>query len=170
MPVRTIKVEGPVILDWGNGIRFQLTPLLEAASASEGGKRRGRKPNPATQAVIDAMQADAAKGAPRSRAEYLSILEEAGHKGTATAGIIIAREAKRAFGHTLGRAKETGRGGGGRKASPLSAQLREKLQQDKAGEGLRDPAHYVRWLVDKSNLGLKRVRPVVYRELRAAKA
>jgi hypothetical protein len=124
---RTIRVTGPIILDFGNGLRMQLSPLPSGHAGADpvaSGKRRGRKPSPATQALIDAMQADAASEAPRSRAEYLKVLEDAGHKSATTASLIIAREAKRAFGKPLGRGK----------GAPI-----------------------------------KRVRPVVYRELRAAK-
>jgi hypothetical protein len=119
------------------------------------------------------MQADAAAGRPRSYADYRDLLRKAGNRSETSAQFIVAREAKRIFGRTLGRGgkgrRNAGKGGGGRKPSPLSVMLREKIQTDKGGEGLRDASHYVRWLVDKAGIGLKKARPVVYRELRAAR-
>lgn len=128
----------------------------------------GRRPSPATQALREAMEKDALEGQPRSRADYLAILQKAGGpKSDNAAGIIVNREAKRAFGQPLGRAKGTQKRGGGRQASPATEALRAKLQADAAGEGLRDASYYVRWLQDQPGgaIGLKRARPLVYREL-----
>lgn len=124
----------------------------------------------------EAMQADAQANRPRTRAVYLALLGEAGGPSSANAaGIIVNREAKRAFGRPLGpgkaKAGKAGRRGGGRQASPATVALRAKLQADKAKGDLRDPPHYVRWLVDQPGIkmGLKQARPVVYRELRQAR-
>lgn len=168
-----VKVSGPIVLDFGNGMRFQLIPEGPPMGTTDA-KRPGRKPSPATVALVQAMQNDAAAGRTRSREAYMQILRDAGLKGAdANAKIIIAREAKRAFGRSLGRTKskrvQKGPRGGGRTAAPFTVMLREKLQADKAGEGLRDAGHYIRWLADKAGIGLKRGRPVVYRELRAAR-
>jgi len=177
-----LHVNGPIILDWGNGIRLQLSPAgavqpLPASPAVSTKGRAGRKPSPATVALISAMQADSAAGRPRSRAAYVQVLKAQGHKGSdASAGAIVAREAKRVFGKPLGRGKKgrkgPGRRGGGRQASPATAMLREKLKLDRAGEGLRDATYYTRWVVDQkgAGIGLKGARPIVYRELRQAKA
>ena len=169
---KVVKVNGPITLDFGNGMRFQL--VREAAvSVASSGARRGRKPSPATQALVQAFAGDIAAGNVRARTEYLAILRNAGHKGSdASAGVIINREAKRVFGKPLGRggkARANGKGKQGNPASSMTTLLRDRLQADKAAGALRDAAHYTRWLVDKSNIGLKRVRPVVYRELRAVR-
>lgn len=177
-----LHVTGPVVLDWGNGVRIQISPA-GIASAHAGAspvasprKAAGRPPSPTTMRLREAMQADAQGGRPRSRQDYLEVLKGAGGPASANAaGIIVNREAKRIFGRPLGRGKaKAGRRGGrkgGRQASPGTAALRAKLQADKGGGGLRDPPHYVRWLVDQPGvkMGLKQARPVVYRELRAAR-
>lgn len=182
--VTVLKVEGPVVLDWGNGVRIQLSPAgiasppTGAASASPGPRRTaGRPPSPATMRLREAMQTDAQANRPRTRAEYLALLGEAGGpRSPNAAGIIVNREAKRTFGRPLGRGKAKARKAGGRDgrkrgrhASPGTVALREKLQADKAKGELRDPSHYVRWLVDQPGvkMGLKQARPLVYRERRA---
>ena len=115
------------------------------------------------------MKADGST--PRTRADYLEVLRGAGHKGSPnSAALIVNREAKRAFGKPLPRRQQAGprlRTHSGRQASPATSMLREKLAEDKAGSGLREATHYVRWLVDKANVGIQKARPVVYRELRA---
>jgi len=139
--------------------------------ARQGG---GRRPSPATVVLREAMVKDAQAGQSRSRADYLAILREAdGPESDNAAGIIVNREAKRAFGHPLPRTKKVGgrkKGGGrvgGRQASPATSGLRERLQQDQEAGEVRNAAHYMRWLADKHSLGLKRARPLVYRELAA---
>jgi hypothetical protein len=175
-----LKVTGPVVLDWGNGIRLQISPAgavgpgLPGAPAKPKG-RAGRKPSPATVALQAAMAEDAQTGRQRSRSAYIQVLKEHGHKASAaSASVIVSREAKRAFGKPLGRGRKGRRGkagrGGGRVASPATAHLREKIGDDKAKGDLRDTGHYVRWLVDKAGIGLKKARPIVYRELRQAKS
>jgi hypothetical protein len=175
-----LHVTGPVVLDWGNGVRIQLSPagIVVAAGRQVPMPTKGtpgRKPSPATVKLRETMQADAAAGTQRSRADYLTILTEAGGpKSSNAAGIIVNREAKRAFGHPLGRAKTRKARGrkGGRQASPVTVLLREKLHADKTDGGLRDAPHYVRWVVDQPGvkMGLKQARPIVYRELRVARS
>jgi hypothetical protein len=161
-------------------MRIQLSPVgmaqeLPGALPSKPPRgKAGRKPGPATVKLIQAMQADAQAGAPRSRVEYISLLQAAGGPKTPNgAGLIVLREAKRIFGGPLGRGKkaQSSRRGAGRQASPATAVLREKLKADKAAGPLREPVHYIRWLVDQPGvkIGLKGARPIVYRELRAAK-
>ena len=176
---QVFHVTGPITLDWGNGMRLTLSPAGMAvgvapvtAVAPRG--RPGRKPSPATQAHVSAMQAD--DGKPRSRAAYLTVLREAGHQGSDnSASLIVNREAKRVFGGPLGRGrrgKKPARGRkAGRQASPATSLLRAKLAADKAGPGLRDAPHYLRWVVDQPGvkMGLKQAKPIVYRELRAAR-
>jgi len=68
------------------------------------------------------------------------------------------------------RRRPVGKGGPrGRKPSPATTMLREKLAKDKDAKTLREAAFYIRWVVDKANVGLKQAQPVVYRELRAIK-
>ena len=168
--MRVVRVTGPVVLDLGNGARLRIVPEVRGRASSA---PRGRPPSAATQALIDAMQRDRAAGRARARAEYLAVLARAGHKGSPqSASLIVLREAKRIFGRPLGRRGRragTRAPGGGRKPGPATRLLRERLAKDKAAGTLHDAAHYVRWLVEKSNQGMKRVRPVVYRELRALK-
>ena len=179
-----LRVDGPVVLDWGNGVRIQISPagiashpVASPASASPR-KAAGRPPSPATLKLREAMQADAQAHRPKTRAAYLQLLADAGGPSSPNAaGIIVNREAKRAFGKPLGRGKGKAQWGakgrkGGRQASPGTVALREKLQADKSNGGLRDAPHYVRWLVDQPGvkMGLKQARPVAYRELRQARA
>jgi len=198
--MKTIKLDGPVILDWGNGMRIQLSPAgidspaaktratrtTRTARAAKG--RPGRKPSPATQAVIDAMEADHAAGKQRGRDAYLQVLQSAGYDGSpAAASQILAREAQRVFGTTLGRAKakkaarkaakrgakkKGAQGGGaGRQPSKETVLVRQKVGKDAEAGVLNDATHYVRWLVKQpgTKIGLKGARPIVYRELRKAR-
>ena len=146
-------------------------PTNEAAR-----KAPGRKPSPATTALREAMLKDQQAGGPRPRSDYLAILREAGGPSSDNAaGIIVNREAKRIFGHPLGRTRKPSpkpKGStrkAGRQASPATALLRAKLSKDAEAAEVRDAPHYVRWLVDQpdAGLGLKRARPLVYRELAA---
>jgi hypothetical protein len=124
------------------------------------------------------MERDHAAGRMGDRAQYMGVLRKTGHKGgEASAYVILNREAKRAFGRTLGRdkgLKRTPRGGAkrGRQPAPETVLLREKLAHDKAAGQLRDAKHYLTWLMDQpgTKLGIKPARPIVYRELRAIKA
>lgn len=175
-----LKLTGPITLDWGNGFRLTLSPAgiepgAKQTAAARG--RAGRKPSPATQAVVAAMQTDAGAGRQRSRSQYFGILREAGHTGSENSGgLIINREAKRVFGKSLGREKGLKRKASksgtrrGRGPAPETVLLREKLQADKASGKLRDAKHYLGWLMDQPGvkIGLKPARPIVYRELKAA--
>jgi hypothetical protein len=178
-----LHVQGPVVLDWGNGMRIQLSPVgaMGAAPIASAPSRKGagRPPSAATLALREAMVKDAKAGHPRGRADYLALLKGAGGPASPNAaGIIVNREAKRAFGHPLGRGKGASKGArkgarrGGRQASPATAALRARLAEDAAKGALRDAPFYVRWVIDQPGvkLGLKGARPIVYRELRAARA
>lgn len=173
------RVDGPIVLDWGNGFRLRISP--EGAPPATGPAatrvgRPGRKPSAATLKLIQAMEADKAAGKPGSTQGYLGILMSADSKRSeGAARQIVMREAKRIFGATLGRRNKRGgkrgRRGGGRRPNPVTVLLREKLAKDKEAGSLRDAAHYVRWVVDQpgTKIGLKGARPIVYRELRSAR-
>jgi hypothetical protein len=175
---KVLKVTGPIILDWGNGVQLQISPvgapIEKAASApAKPPGRPGRKPSPSTLALIQAMEADKAAGTPKSTQDYMAILRERDPgKSDMAARQIVMREAKRIFGQTLGRGKSSAEGrpgrSRGRQPNPITVLLREKLAEDKSSGGLRDASHYVKWAVDQPGvkLGLKGVRPIVYREFR----
>ena len=152
-PPHVLKVSGPIVIEWPDGTRIQIGPAVGAiasvAPTVPKGKA-GRKPSPATAALVSAMDEDVRAGRQGSRSEYLEILVAAGHAGSAaSAGMIVNREAKRAFGAPLGRVKKKRAnahrsGAGGRQPSPATMLLRERLQTDKASGQLLDPARYVR--------------------------
>jgi len=172
---RVLRVNGTIVLDWGNGFRLRITPEGITAPDSKRGSakgRPGRKPSAATIELIAAMQADKEMGKPGSTQDYLAVLRKADPtRSESAARQVVQREAKRVFGATLGRGKTIGkprRPGGGRQPNPLTLKLRAKLAEDKAAGSLREASHYVRWMVDSPGvkLGLKGARPIVYRELR----
>ena len=170
---QVLRVSGPIILEWPDGTKLQLSPVGTSPTQNRQSRKPGRRPSPATQALIQAMASDASGSGPRSNDEYRQLLERAGHKSKATAQGIVAREARRIFGRPLGRARKpqaraTRRG---RKPNPATLLLRERIAADKTNGTLREPPHYVRWIVDQPGIkmGLKAVRPIVYRELRAAR-
>lgn len=170
---RVIRVNGPIVIEWPDGTRIQIGPAT-TANGSGLAKKGGRPPSPATRQLVAAMTNDAANGGPRPRQDYLALLRQAGGpRSEAAAGMILRREAKRIFGRPLGRAKQSAPQpkSRGRKPNPHVVSLREKILADKSASNLRNPNHYVRWLVDQPgmSLGLKQVRPIVYRELRLAK-
>lgn len=175
--VRVIKVRGPVVLEFPDGTRVRIDPAATPKAIKAKGKP-GRPMSPATLKVRAAMQRDHSVGSMQDRNHYLGILRKGGHKGgEASAYVILNREAKRAFGRTLGRRKgltrkRTGGGKRGRHPAPETMLLREKLAHDKAAGGLRDAKHYLGWLMDQpdTKMGIKPARPIVYRELRAAKS
>lgn len=169
------------MLEFQDGTRVRIDPATAPKALKPKGKP-GRPVSPATLKVRAMMQRDHAAGAMRDRQEYLAILRKAGHKGgEASAYVILNREAKSAFGRSLGRQKGLKRksrkrarssGIGGRAPSEETVMLREKLRADKSTGKLGDAKHYLAWLMDQpgTKRGLKPVRPMVYRELRAAKS
>ena len=55
----------------------------------------------------------------------------------------------------------------GRKPRPSTVALRQKMAQDKSGDMLGAPLHYVTWLLETDeDLGRPMARTVVYRELK----
>jgi hypothetical protein len=179
---RVLRVDGPLVIEWPDGMRIRIEPGREGTSpaasgaAAEAKGRPGRKPSPATLRLIEAMQADHNSGSARSTGDYVQLLlKEDPKKSEGSARQIVLREAKRVFGGPLGRARRgtrSGRKGGGRQPGPHTAILRQRLQEDKQKGDLRDAKFYVRWLVDQPGvkMGLKGLRPLVYRELRQAKS
>lgn len=166
---RVVRVTGPLTLEFSNGFRLKLV-FEQTASPPKMASRPGRKPSPATQTVIAAMKEDGGK--PRSRADYLAMLRRAGHRGSDhSAALIVNREAKRIFGRPLGRARspEPVRRTPGRQASPATTMLRAKLADDRQRGGVAPAKTYVRWLVDHADVGIRKARPIVYRELRAVR-
>jgi hypothetical protein len=173
--VRVIKIKGTVVLEFPDGTRIRIDPA-KAAKLTKPAGRPGRPLSPATLKVRAAMQKDHGAGTMQDREHYLGVLRKAGHQGgEASAYVILNREAKQAFGRTLGRAKRLKRkprgGKRGRAPAPETVLLREKLQADKAAGKLRDAKHYLGWLMDQPGvkMGLKPAKPIVYRELRAVR-
>jgi hypothetical protein len=174
----TIRINGSAVLDFGNGIRIRIdvdprgakgAPKPEATAPA-----RGRKPSPATAALVKALHEDLVSGRQRLKADYLSVLRKAGHTGSdASANIIINRESKRVFRKPLPRARRNGSGTSpgtrGRPAANHTVVLRERLAADQQANSLREASFYVKWLIDQPDvqLGLKAARTIVYRELRA---
>lgn len=163
-------------------MRLQISPVGVAAVVTSPSvekvktrQRPGRKPSPETQALIAAMGADHAAGKPKRTSDYITLLKHADpKKSDGAASQIVRREAKRIFGSVISRApkaKASSSGQRGRKASPATGILREKLATDKASGAVRDASYYLRWLMDQKGIGvgLKGGRPIVYRELRAAR-
>ncbi|HUR24999.1 MAG TPA: hypothetical protein VM327_03170 [Candidatus Thermoplasmatota archaeon] len=118
--VRVIKVRGPVMLEFPDGTRVRIDPVSAAKTVKPKGKP-GRPMAPATLKVRAVMERDHATGHMGDRSQYLGILRKAGHQGgDASAYVILNREAKRAFGRSLGRRKglqRKVRGGGKRPAA-----------------------------------------------------
>lgn len=149
------------------------TPVGKAV-APKGNRKGGRKPGPATQALVKVLQHDAASTTRQATAIYLGVLRRAGHEGSEdSARQIVAREVRRAFSNAPAArsAKTAARVAarkGGRQVRPEVALVRAKIADDVVKGQKREATHYVRWLVDQpeNRLGLKGARPLVYRELR----
>lgn len=176
---RVVRVDENVILEFPNGTRIRIA--FERAGTDQkatGSSVRGRKPSPATKRLIEVLHQDKSAGLQRSREEYVSLLKDAGHKGSHSSGNqIVNREARRAFGKALPRrrsvrsqAAKASRGRRpGRPAAVHTVLLRDRLANDAKSASVRDASYYVKWLVDQPgvSIGLKAARPIVYRELRA---
>lgn len=177
--VRVIKVKGPVMLEFPDGTRVRIDPAKAPKLAKEPVGRPGRPLSPATVTMKAAMERDHRAGKMRDRAHYVGILREAGHQSSeASANLIVSREAKRVFGKNLHRqkglkrARKAGGGKRGRRASHETELLRAKIAADKGSGGVKESRQYLAWLMDQPGvtLGLKQARPIVYRELRAARS
>jgi site-specific recombinase XerD len=134
----------------------------------------GRQPGRDTVKLRETLQADQASDTLQPRAAYLAILGAGKSRTKHAANFILNREAKRILGRPFGAdpapvavAPVVVRKRG-RKPSPPTVVLRERLQADVGGGKVRDASHYVRWLVAKPKLKVKaeQVRPLVWRELR----
>jgi hypothetical protein len=146
---------------YGKGI--SVTPLTRAAAGHSG---KGRPPHPSTLALRERMARDKAAGRLRSASEYVAWVSSQDPKAP-RAGLqqTVYREL-RVAGGAKGRRRKAGGGARGRAPNPATLALRERLAKDRE-TGLKERAFYVRWLVEKADLGLKKARPIVYRELRA---
>jgi hypothetical protein len=158
---------------YGKGI--SVTPLGHPAARSQG---KGRPPRASTLELRERLAADHAGGRLRAASEYVDWVASRDPKAS-RAGLqqTVYREL-RAFGAKGGGRRKAkgaagpGAGSGtggtrGRAPNPATLLLREKLAKDREAGGVKEPTVYIRWLVEKSDLGLKKVRPIVYRELRA---
>lgn len=166
---------------YGKGI--SLVPLGNngakvASRATANGRGRGRPPNPSTDQLRVMLRKDAAAGKLHEASHYIDWLSGIEKKAKATTiQQTVYRELRQVRG---GKPAKRGRAGSrkakgaksdgsgpGRQPHPATLQLREKLSKDKPE--LKDASHYIRWLVDAAGIGLRQARPIVYRELRAAR-
>lgn len=141
------------------------------------GNGRGRPPRPSTLELRALLQKDAAGAGLKPAAHYIEWLVAKEPKvGRTTLQQTAYREIRAAGGAPRhnGRRKKAGKqeargAGAGRKPNEATTLLRERLHKDREAGGFQEPAAYIRYLVDKANIGIKQARPIVYRELRAAK-
>ncbi|MEA3204217.1 MAG: hypothetical protein QOI63_1897 [Thermoplasmata archaeon] len=147
---------------YGKGI--SVTPLARATPGASG---KGRPPRPSTLELRQKVAADKAAGKLRPAGDYVAWVAQRDPQAP-RAGLqqTVYREL-RAVAGSKGRRRKAGTPRG-RAPHPATVALRERLSKDKEAGPLKEPAHYIRWLVEKSDLGLKRARPIVYRELRQA--
>jgi hypothetical protein len=147
---------------YGKGL--SVTPLSRAAPGASG---KGRPPRPSTLELRERLAADKAAGKLRAARDYVEWVSARDPKAP-RAGLqqTVYREL-RALGGARGKRRRAGNGTRGRAPHPATLALRERLAKDKEAGPLKEPAHYIRWLVERSDLGLKKARPIVYRELRA---
>ncbi|HUR63910.1 MAG TPA: hypothetical protein VM241_05470 [Candidatus Thermoplasmatota archaeon] len=146
---------------YGKGI--SVTPLSRSAPGISG---KGRPPRPSTLELRQRLAADKAAGKLRAARDYVEWVAARDPKAP-RAGLqqTVYRELRAAGG-----AKGKRRKGGatrGRTPHPATLALRERLAKDKEAGPLKEPGFYIRWLVEKSDVGLKQARPIVYRELRS---
>ncbi len=142
--------------------------------ADGGGDGRGRPPRPSTLELREKLKADGEAGAIHPTGHYLEwLLEKDDDLAEATARSIVYRERRAALEAYPGaeiRKGRRGRRGGetrGRKPSPATLKLRERLEADAREGSVQDPQFYIKWLIDQDKeIGLKQARPIVYRERR----
>lgn len=146
-----------------------------AAPGRTGGRGRGRPPRPSTIELRAMLEKDAAAGGVKEASHYIEWLVGQEPKVAPTTLQQTAYREMRAIGGAprtgkgrKARAAGNGTGKRGRQPNDATVVLREKLQKD-AG-ALENATTYIRWLVDKADIGIKQARPIVYRELRAAKS
>lgn len=173
--MKTIRIRGAVKLQFEDGSTLIFSPAKPAQARSRTlDAKQGRPPSPATLALRAELEKNKVTGTVRSRAEYLQLLRDAGYKGSPSgAYLIVRREVRNILGKAIPKATKRPKSGparrGGRRAGTETELLRKRLAQDSEGSGIRDASHYVRWLVDQNGVskGLKQLRPIVYREMRA---
>jgi len=167
---------------YGKGI--SVTPLDNPGGRGSSRRGKGRPPRASTLELRERLAADHAAGKLRAARDYVDWVAErdpqasrAGLQQTvyrelrAMGGTRAGRRGSSPGRRTGKRAGATGAGAGsgrrGRAPNPATVALRERLAKDKEAGTLREAAHYLRWMVERSDLGLKKARPIVYRELRA---
>jgi hypothetical protein len=158
---------------YGRGI--SVTPLAGGAAATVSKQGKGRPPRPSTLELRARLQQDAASGHLRRAREYVDWVAQRDPKASRQGLQQTVYRELRGVGGTRGKRGRRGRGarapvkGGprGRAPHPATVALRERLDKDKVAGALHDAAYYLRWVVEKSDIGLKKARPIVYRELRA---
>jgi hypothetical protein len=159
----------------GKGVSIVPGPSTTGAT-SFGGK--GRPPRGSTLELRRLLQEDATMGAIRPARQYLDWMTD--REPTARTNSlqqIVYRELRALRAQHPGLrlpsdgtgADKAGKRGPGRRAHPVTIMLREKIARDRAAGQLREPTHYIREIVQEANIGIKRARPIVYRELRAAR-
>jgi len=159
--------KGISVIPVGGGAPRTRTPRAPGTGS------RGRPPRPSTVELRTMLAKDAGAGHLKDAVHYLDWLagKEPKVKRTTLQQTVYRELRAVGGGRPAGRRRKASSGEGGRRGRaphPATVQLREKLAKDKAGGGLQDAAHYIRWLVDKANIGIKQARPIVYRELRGA--
>jgi hypothetical protein len=152
----------------GKGIAIQPHAAKRNRAASQG---PGRPPRASTVALREMLARDAGSGRLKVSSHYIDWLSAQEPKSKRTTLQQTVYREMRSVAPKRGPGRRKGGKGGqaGRQPHPGTVILRERLAKDRSGDGLQDASHYVRWLVDKANLGIKQARPIVYRELRAAK-
>jgi hypothetical protein len=161
---------------YGKGL--SVTPVTSrTGTGPRGGAGLGRPPRPGTVELRAMLSKDAAAGHLHPAAHYIEWLSGKEPKAKRASlqqtvyremRSILAENPKAAPKKTGQGRKSASSGRRGRAAHPATLALREKLEKDRQAGGLKDAAHYIRWLVERANIGLKKARPIVYRELRAA--
>jgi hypothetical protein len=147
---------------YGKGI--SVTPLSRSVPGASG---KGRPPRPSTLELREKLAQDKAAGKLRAARDYVEWVSARDPKAP-RAGLqqTVYRELRAVGGAAKGRRRRGNGSSRGRAPHPATLALREKLAKDKDAGPLKEPAFYIRWLVEKSDLGLKKARPIVYRELR----
>lgn len=180
-PTHTMELEGVLELvlkdgtsvlvqpgPYGKGVSLvPVRPRVAGRSRREGGTgKAGRPPRPSTIELRELLAKDAGSKKLQTASHYLEWLvgKEPKAKRTTLAQTVY-RELRAVGGAPRGR-RGKGDGKRGRAPHPATVALREKLQKDKDAGQVKEASHYVKWVVDKSGLGLKQARPIVYRELR----
>ncbi|MFO1532782.1 MAG: hypothetical protein ABR562_03650 [Thermoplasmatota archaeon] len=158
----------------GKGISIVPQGGAPRRAAGGTGRGRGRPPRPSTLELRVMLAKDAAAEGLQQSSHYIDWLVAKEPKvARTTLQQTVYREMRAVGAPKAGRkgrkAARAGTGARGRAPHPATLLLREKLAKDGAAGALQAPAAYIRWVVDKADIGIRQARPIVYRELRAAK-